>query len=107
MTSNDQDALIEAVQLGPVSISADASWGPYGGGIFDGCSADPDIDHAIQLVGYNKENPEEAYWIVRNSWSESWGEDGYIRLRMYSSESQKKGTDYTPLDGSGCKGGPT
>merc|ERR1711908_188431 len=39
------------------------------------------LDHAIQLVGYNAD-ASTPYWIVRNSWGSSWGEDGYIYLEM-------------------------
>ena len=33
----------------------------------------------MQLVGYNASAPD-PYWIVRNSWSSAWGEDGYVYL---------------------------
>ena len=50
---------------------------------YDACSgAYADIDHCVQLVGYNATDQANAYWIVRNSWSTSWGEDGYIYLSM-------------------------
>ena len=39
------------------------------------------LDHAIQVVGYN-EDASTPYWIVRNSWDTTWGEDGYIYLKM-------------------------
>jgi len=61
---------------GPVSIAIDAStWSTYTGGILSDCGTD--INHAVQLVGVDT---DAGYWKVRNSWSESWGESGYIRL---------------------------
>jgi C1A family cysteine protease len=73
------------VSYGPVSIACDASeWSSYTGGVFSSsdCSSSAfKLDHAIQLVGYNAE-ASTPYWIVRNSWDTTWGEDGYIYLEM-------------------------
>lgn len=33
------------------------------------------------VVGFGQEHGEE-YWIVKNSWSNTWGENGYIRVAM-------------------------
>lgn len=68
----------------PVSVCVNAeAWDDYVGGILtaDACggSTADDIDHCVQLVGYNR---NEGYWILRNSWSSDWGEDGYIRLEF-------------------------
>ena len=38
-------------------------------------------DHCVMAVGYNPTAPK-PYWIVRNSWASTWGEDGYIYLEM-------------------------
>lgn len=82
-TQNNYTELMNAVaQEGPISIVLDAStFHDYSGGIFDGC--DPSkiqLNHAVQLVGYGEENGQK-YWLVRNSWSPRWGEQGYIRMK--------------------------
>ena len=50
----------------------------------------------MQLVGFGAD-----YLLIRNSWDTTWGEEGFIRLKRTSA----CGTDTTPLDGTGCKGG--
>merc|ERR1711963_1256914 len=38
-------------------------------------------NHAVINVGYDM---NEGYWLVRNSWSASWGEAGHIKMKMGS-----------------------
>lgn len=69
-----------AVTAGPASICVAASaFQTYSSGILKFCPGQ--IDHCVQVVGYDTTN-EPKYWIVRNSWATSWGEQGYIRVEM-------------------------
>jgi cathepsin F len=74
--SPSQEANIYSqIQTTPMSICVDATiWQTYTGGIItpsDACGTS--INHAVQLVGIGSSG--STYYIVRNSWSSSWGED--------------------------------
>jgi len=108
LPSNQYSAVMNAVATkGPLVIAVDAgSWFGYESGVFDGCNQqNPDIDHCVQLVGYGNDPDQGDFWLVRNSWADSWGENGYIRVARYSFTTC--GIDTSPQDGLGCKGGPS
>lgn len=115
VTSNDYDAVMAALaNVGPLTITVDAGgWHDYEEGVFSGGNhSNPDLDHLVQLVGYGVDEAVRAvhggdsgmYFLVRNSWTPSWGIDGYIKLAR--SPTPTCGTDINPADGDGCKGGP-
>jgi len=107
LPSNEYAPTLEHISTkGPLIISVDASaWSDYESGVFDGCNqTNPDIDHAVQLVGVGTDPQLGDYWLVRNSWSPAWGEHGYVRIRRTSD--LRCGIDLSPGDGDGCSNGP-
>uniref|UniRef100_A0A5B7A833 Actinidain n=1 Tax=Davidia involucrata TaxID=16924 RepID=A0A5B7A833_DAVIN len=77
----DEKALKKAVAHQPVSVAIEASGRAlqfYLSGIFTS-ECGMALDHGVAVVGYGTENGVD-YWIVRNSWGTSWGENGYIRM---------------------------
>ena len=52
----------------------------YTTGLFDAAQLNlpelPTLTHAVALVGYTPH-----YWILRNSWGASWGEQGHMFLK--------------------------
>jgi putative hemolysin len=41
-------------------------------------------DHVVAIVGWGNDATYGDYWIVRNSWNSSWGENGYMRITVNS-----------------------
>jgi len=63
-----------------VTIEADRSvFQQYRSGILDSTACGTNLDHAVAAVGYGTEGGQE-YYIVRNSWGASWGDQGYIKI---------------------------
>ncbi|XP_068703274.1 cathepsin O-like [Montipora foliosa] len=67
---------------GPLAVNVDATmWHDYLGGIIQHHCTDTDINHAVQITGYDY-NGYIWYWIVRNSWGSSFGDNGYLYIKM-------------------------
>lgn len=108
LQGNNYTELMNAVaQVGPVSIGIDASvFHDYESGVFDGCNQkNPDVNHAVVLYGYGVDEASgDQYWLVRNSWSPSYGEGGYIRVFRAEDEGERCGIQLNPQDNDACEG---
>ncbi|MQL78207.1 hypothetical protein Taro_010648 [Colocasia esculenta] len=82
-----EEVMAEVVARAPAAVGVKASSDKFrfyrSGVITGGCGTD--LDHVVAAVGYGAteesewEQPHE-YWIIKNSWSEGWGENGYARI---------------------------
>lgn len=85
----DEEALMKAVaSVGPVSVAIDASQESfqfYSEGVYYEPKCDSQqLDHGVLVVGYgteqDKDGNDQDYWLVKNSWGTTWGDQGYIKM---------------------------
>lgn len=83
-------AYIAGLAKGPVvvRVRADTSvWQGYSSGVLNNpaCYGDSGIwNHAVVIVGTGNQDGL-AYWLIRNSWGQYWGEAGYIKVAITES----------------------
>jgi C1A family cysteine protease len=77
------DALMYAVYQQPVSVSIDAAslfFQFYKSGVFTGICGTK-LDHGVLAVGFGTDNSTNMdYYLVKNSWGKTWGDNGYIKI---------------------------
>jgi len=82
----DEQAMMEAVAMGPVAVAIEADQKPFqfydGGVVVAECGHK--LDHGVLVIGYGtdtKNGTETKYWTIKNSWGPAWGEGGLIRIK--------------------------
>ncbi|CAM0907964.1 unnamed protein product [Alopecurus aequalis] len=87
---NDEASLQKAVAAQPVSVALDGGdslFQFYKGGVLSG-DCGTELDHGITVVGYGVADDGTKFWVIKNSWGTSWGEDGYIRMERDIADKQ-------------------
>lgn len=62
-----------------VAVAVNSAFQNYKSGVFADKLCGTSLNHGVAVVGYGTQGTEN-FWIVRNSWGASWGEQGYIRM---------------------------
>jgi len=81
--SHQMEALMDAVAQQPVSIAIEAdksAFQLYRGGVLSK-TCGTKLDHGVLCVGYGTDSTSnQDYWLIKNSWGTTWGEQGFGRL---------------------------
>jgi C1A family cysteine protease len=78
-TGGSAERVKQALMQGPLltTMTVYSDFMTYAGGIYKHVTGGREGGHAISLVGYND---LDRYWIIRNSWGDNWGENGFARV---------------------------
>lgn len=90
-SKSEADLQKAVATVGPISVAIDASQKTfhfYKKGVYhDRKCSSVRLDHGVLAVGYGTTSPPaesdkkpQDYWLVKNSWGESWGQKGYIQM---------------------------
>ena len=79
---NSKSQLMARIAQQPTAVTIEADqpvFQQYTSGIISSSDCGTSLDHAVLAVGYGTENGQD-YYLVKNSWGATWGENGYVRI---------------------------
>ncbi|GMH13466.1 hypothetical protein Nepgr_015307 [Nepenthes gracilis] len=84
---NEDQIAANLVKNGPLAVAINAVFmQTYIGRVSCPYICSRRLDHGVLLVGYGSAGyapvrlKEKPYWIIKNSWGENWGENGYYKI---------------------------
>lgn len=85
ITANNETEAVDCLyNSGPISVAFQvvSDFRSYKSGVYSStaCKNGADnVNHAVLAVGYGTEN-NKNYWIVKNSWGATWGDNGFFKI---------------------------
>jgi len=79
--SGESQIMTEISTNGPVegSFTVYEDFPTYKSGVYQHLTGSALGGHAIRILGYGEEDGTK-YWLVANSWNETWGDNGYFKI---------------------------
>ena len=88
VTADNPTQMKAALVKQPLAVGIEADkmvFQTYKSGVLTSSKCGTNLDHAVLAVGYGTEDGQD-YWLVKNSWNTTWGDQGYIKLGRDSSD---------------------
>lgn len=73
---------MSSIEVAPTSVAIEADklvFQFYTSGIMNSANCGTNLDHGVLAVGYGTDGGQD-YYLVKNSWASSWGDQGYIKI---------------------------
>lgn len=87
MVTGEQDMMKELSTKGPIEVafSVYEDFLAYKSGVYQHITGEAHGGHAVKAVGYGTEDGT-PYWLIVNSWNETWGDMGTFKILRGSDE---------------------
>ena len=82
VTPSSPSQMMAALNVQPLAVAIEADkfvFQTYKSGVLTSSKCGTNLDHAVLAVGYGTEDGND-YWLVKNSWNTTWGDQGYVKL---------------------------
>jgi cathepsin B len=83
------EQMLAALQHGPISagFSVYDDFPTYKSGVYAKTKGAKELGgHAVEIIGYGTDAAAGDYWLVKNSWNEEWGDEGFFKIKRGSNE---------------------